>query len=247
MIFQPMGAIRIKLCSKCGELKPLSDYHADKYKKDGVKSRCAECCRNDRVEWRNKNIDKAKEQEKAQYHKHREMCMYRTNLWRKENPEKAKAIECARYERDREKRIKASCDWNKANRDKVNERNREWYKKTNDKRRAYFAQKRNDPAYRVEGNLRRRLNSLLSGKTKGDSFSNILGCSNIELKAYIELMFTDGMTWDNYGEWHIDHIMPCSKFDLSDVAQQKECFNYTNLQPLWARDNLRKGDRVVCA
>lgn len=48
------------------------------------------------------------------------------------------------------------------------------------------------------------------------------------------------MSWENYGEWHIDHIKPCSSFDLSDPKQQKECFNYTNLQPLWAIDNLKK-------
>ena len=53
------------------------------------------------------------------------------------------------------------------------------------------------------------------------------------------------MTWDNHGEWHIDHIKPCASFDLTDADQQRECFNYTNLQPLWAKDNLSKGAKIL--
>ena len=63
------------------------------------------------------------------------------------------------------------------------------------------------------------------------------------VKKWIESQFVDGMSWDNHGEWHIDHIRPCASFDLTDPEQQKECFNYKNLQPLWAKDNLSKGDR----
>jgi hypothetical protein len=61
----------------------------------------------------------------------------------------------------------------------------------------------------------------------------------------MESLFLEGMSWDNYGKWHIDHIRPCSSFDLSDTEQQKICFNYKNLQPLWAEDNLRKGAKVI--
>ena len=53
------------------------------------------------------------------------------------------------------------------------------------------------------------------------------------------------MTWDNYGEWHIDHIKPCCGFDLTDFEQQKKCFHYTNLQPLWAKDNITKNGKFI--
>ena len=73
----------------------------------------------------------------------------------------------------------------------------------------------------------------------------------IILKQYLEKQFTKGMSWDNYGNpngdhtscWHIDHIKPCASFDLTQEDQQKECFHYTNLQPLWAIDNLKKGGK----
>ena len=65
------------------------------------------------------------------------------------------------------------------------------------------------------------------------------------LRAWIESKFLPGMTWENRRQWHIDHIMPLAKFDLSDPAQQAAAFHYTNLQPLWAKDNLRKGDKVA--
>lgn len=73
----------------------------------------------------------------------------------------------------------------------------------------------------------------------------LLGCPVWRLKFYLAVLFDPGMTWENHGEWHIDHIRPCKSFDLSDPSQQRECFHYSNLQPLWAPDNLIKGDKYV--
>ena len=74
----------------------------------------------------------------------------------------------------------------------------------------------------------------------------LLGCTIAELKTYLEAKFTKGMTWENNSlkGWHIDHILPCVSFDLSDPEQQKKCFYYTNLQPLWWYDNLTKRDSL---
>ena len=65
-----------------------------------------------------------------------------------------------------------------------------------------------------------------------------------DLKKHLENQFVEGMSWDNYGEWQIDHIVPCASFDLSDPNQQRICFNFRNLQPLWAKDNQRKQDKL---
>ena len=75
----------------------------------------------------------------------------------------------------------------------------------------------------------------------------LLGVSMNEVRAYLELQFKSGMTWENYGYkgWHIDHIIPCASFDLTDPEQQRRCFHYTNLQPLWWHENLAKGDKLT--
>jgi len=70
---------------------------------------------------------------------------------------------------------------------------------------------------------------------------DLIGESPQFVKNYLTLKFTDGMSWENHGKWHIDHIKPCCSFDLTKPEEQQKCFHYTNLQPLWAKDNLRKG------
>ena len=72
----------------------------------------------------------------------------------------------------------------------------------------------------------------------------LVGCGIDALKKHIELKFQDGMSWDNYGKWHIDHVRPCSSFDLSKPEEQSKCFHYSNIQPLWAEENLRKGAKL---
>ena len=81
-----------------------------------------------------------------------------------------------------------------------------------------------------------------STEKKGHTLQ-FLGCSRDDLLKHLEGQFEDGMTWENYGVhgWHIDHIKPCVAFDLTNIAEQAECFHYTNLQPLWAKDNISKG------
>lgn len=74
----------------------------------------------------------------------------------------------------------------------------------------------------------------------------MLGCSKQELVEHLESQFQDGMSWENYGlhGWHIDHIIPVSSFDISEPNQLKKCFHFSNLQPLWAIDNLRKSNKL---
>jgi hypothetical protein len=74
----------------------------------------------------------------------------------------------------------------------------------------------------------------------------LLGCSLEQARKHIEHQFKEGMNWGNCGfrGWHIDHIIPCSAFDLTKIEEQKKCFHYTNLQPLWAKDNLRKSNKL---
>jgi hypothetical protein len=100
--------------------------------------------------------------------------------------------------------------------------------------------------YHIAWNLRAKVRMALHGRAKTASTLNLLGCSLDDFIRHLESLFTFGMTWENYGlrGWHIDHKRPCASFDLSQPAQQRACFHYTNLQPLWAFDNLSKGNRI---
>jgi hypothetical protein len=95
---------------------------------------------------------------------------------------------------------------------------------------------------RLEHRLRGRVYGAIKSKKAGSAVRD-LGCSLEELRRYLELKFQPGMTWWNWGMdgWHIDHIEPLCNFDLTDRNQFLEACHYTNLQPLWAQDNLKKG------
>ena len=99
-----------------------------------------------------------------------------------------------------------------------------------------------NPSFKIEGAIRARLAHAVKGTVASKSIKS-LPYTTVELMNHLELLFTKGMTWDNYGKWHIDHIKPCSLFDHNDRQQMLECWSLSNLQPLWAVDNLSKGNR----
>jgi len=99
-----------------------------------------------------------------------------------------------------------------------------------------------DPAFRLKRRISEQLRAVLHGQ-KG-STAKWIGCTKVFLISYITSLFTEGMTWENYGTWHIDHIVPQAFFDYTDPEQVRICWNYRNLRPLWATDNLLKGDSL---
>jgi len=101
--------------------------------------------------------------------------------------------------------------------------------------------RKTDINFRLLGSLRGRIKDAITRGDRSAHTKELLGCSVEELKTWLAGWFAPGMTWENYGEWHIDHHRPCASFDLSDPAQQRLCFNYLNLRPLWAKDNMSKG------
>ena len=107
------------------------------------------------------------------------------------------------------------------------------------------ARRDTDPGFKLRMNLRHRIWSALQANeaSKSGGIQQLVGCSAADLMRHLEAQFTDGMSWENYGKhgWHVDHIRPCASFDLTDSEQQRQCFHYTNLQPLWATDNIKKG------
>lgn len=122
--------------------------------------------------------------------------------------------------------------WHRDNRERVNASVRE--------------RKRISPSFRISCNLRKRISYLvrLHCTTKSKQTLVLLGCEMSFFLDYLKSNFKEGMSFDNYGQWHIDHIKPCDSFDLTMPDQQAQCFHYTNLQPLWGIDNRIKSNKI---
>jgi hypothetical protein len=129
--------------------------------------------------------------------------------------------------------------WNKDNREHVNKYKRDYERK----RRA------EDPKYRLGVRTRTAVWQLLKerGIKKTNKTFNLLDYSIEELMTHLEALFTTGMTWDNYGEWHVDHKIPMNsfQFESTDDIGFKECWKLSNLQPLWGPENLSKGTKLL--
>jgi len=136
-----------------------------------------------------------------------------------------------------DRKRKSALDWIARNRGKVREYQREL------KRRL----RKTDADWRFRTNLRGRLHKALTRASalKSGKTMELIGCTVAELKSRLESQFSEGMTWDNYGHgddlWSVDHRIPCAAFDLTDPNQQRACFHFSNLQPMWHPENVAKG------
>lgn len=227
-----------KICSKCKEVKPLEEFNSDKSHKDGKSSRCRPCSRAANNARRSTSEEKAKQ-------------AVRDKKYRENNKEKIKAYRASKYERSKEQSSQYNKEYREKNKEKIAAKNREYREKNREeltkKALAYRKKRRaEDPQYCIKLRLRARIASALKYNSKSDSTINLLGCTIPEFKVYLEGKFTEGMTWDKLlsGEIHIDHVKPCASFDLTNEEEQRKCFHYTNLQPLWAADNIKKGSKL---
>jgi hypothetical protein len=167
--------------------------------------------------------------------------------WRKNNPELNRERKRLDYIKNKEKVKAKQAQYRIEHRDEILARQKA-YQRAN---RALINKTiknrlKIDVNFKLREMIRCRIKTALARGSKSSTSEILTGCKIDFLRNYIESMFTDGMSWENHGisGWHIDHIIPCASFDLTDIEQQKKCFHYTNLQPLWAAENLRKGDRM---
>jgi hypothetical protein len=167
------------------------------------------------------------------------------HLKNKEHIKEYKKVYMKKYHLKNKEHIKGyKKKYNKEYRLKNKESAREYRIKNRAKFSAYVKRRHNtEPNFKLVRNLRRRILEAVKGTAKSARTMELIGCTVDELWVHLESKFTDGMTRENHGTWHVDHIKACAKFDLTDPVQQRECFNYTNLQPLWAHENLSKGAR----
>ena len=131
------------------------------------------------------------------------------------------------------------------NKERIKERNKKYRLENKERRNRHTRErKKTDPNFRLRIVLRKRIYNALKQKVKSKRTMELLGCTIEELWTNIESQFKKGMTRENHGQWHIDHVKPCASFDLTDPKQQEQCFHYSNLQPLWALENLSKGAKI---
>lgn len=158
------------------------------------------------------------------------------------------------YENNKEHKANTTKKWNLDNIDRVKKRSKEYYRANRERlieqARIYSHNRRQiDPLYKLTKNLRKRLHYAIKNNQKAGSAIRDLGCSINKLKIHLQLKFhrnpTNGeyMTWSNYGQWEIDHKMSLASFDLTNPEQLKKACHYTNLQPLWAKDNRKKSNK----
>lgn len=204
-----------KRCSACEEIKSVDNFGKLKSAKDGLRGQCKDCRKKEYEKNREEKIKKSRER----YHANKKVIGIKNKQYKKDNQD---------YYKQKYK------DYYQKHKEKIKQRSKEYLYKRIDE----------DPAFKILQRCRARLYKAIKGKTKTKRTKDLIGCSPEYLLQHLESQFQDGMTWDNYGEWHIDHIRPCASFDFTDEKQQKECFNYRNLQPLWAENNFSKSAKI---
>lgn len=206
----------------CKIEKQLSDFYLRKDGKNGVDSLCKLC---------------RKQYSKNYYILNKNKLMKKHILYYLENKTKIK---------DRNNIYSKS--YRLTNKEKIKNRIKEWKIKNKEKVKIYLKQWRknarlNNSKYKLRCNISTAISRSLKGNKHGVSWENIVGYSLFELKNHLENKFMDGMAWENYGKWHIDHKIPIASFVFSEPedSEFKKCWALSNLQPLWAIDNLKKG------
>jgi hypothetical protein len=239
-----------KVCSKCKSNKPADQYSKNSSKKDGLNIYCKICARLNHKNFYEKNKDKVLEKHKKWWNDNKKSCLEKEKEYRAKNKDIVDYKNRLRYLKNKTQKLTQQKKHREENKEKYLEYSREYYIKNKvlhiERGRKYKLNKsRTDINFKLMSNLRSRVYSAIKGKSKSKHTIELLGCSVEELKIHLEKKFTKGMGWKNYGlyGWHIDHIKPCSSFDLTDPEQQKLCFHYSNLQPLWAKDNIKKSNK----
>lgn len=232
----------MKRCTKCGEEKPATPefYHAYKRSPDGRRSVCKMCRAKDHADHQEARAAKKKEH----YAKNKDRLLAITRENYKKNADQRREYARDRHWKNRERNLKRmQANWD-ANKDQLNEKRRPG---ANARFAALYG---NDLSYTLAhrvGALVRR--TLRFNKKKDGKMKEILGFTVDELRSHIESQFTEGMDWGKFlkGEIHLDHKIPINFFKPKSVDDPafKECWALSNLQPLWARDNLSKGCKLL--
>lgn len=251
-----------KVCTKCGVNKRLDEFARSKKGLLGRYSRCKPCHAAQKAEIRLANLEEHRARGREKYHANPEAARQATARWRAENLE----ADRERYRKYREKNLEAlrQKDRNRiaANREAHREKQRLWRLENPEKVRQYVqkwaaanpekvrlaeARRRSTPKGRLTNAIRSGVHrGLTAGFKAGRRTFDLLGYSKAELIAHLERQFLPGMSWENYGAWHVDHKIPLAAFNFEDPedADFRRAWALKNLQPLWAKENQEKKDKL---
>lgn len=207
----------MKICSKCNIEKELSCFHKHKSRKDGYREICKTCRKIETKKYIEKNYEIISEKKKKFYI---------------DNKEKI----------NKENRIIYKI-WYQSNKEKKSEYLKKWYELNPNYNSTYYKKRRdNDVLFRIITNVRGRTSHFIKKKNNSFNTSKLIGIDYISFREYFEKLFVEGMSWENYGEWEVDHIVPLSSAKTKDEIY--ELAKYTNLQPLWRKDNKIKSNKL---
>ena len=250
--------MQTKICTKCEVKKELSEFNKKLNGKFGVAYICKTCHSEQLKKHYQENKNQYFNRHKKYYQENKEKIAESSKKYYQQSKEKRRNHVKNYYQQNKEKLLSQRHEYLKNNRDKTKKYYQENKEKINRYNRKYYKENKvllshyktiytanrlhTDISFKILHNLRTRIRNAMKYNWKSKRTLELLGCSVEFLKNHLESKFQEGMTWENYGlkGWHIDHIIPCAKFDLTDLKQQEQCFRYTNLQPLWWYDNLSK-------
>lgn len=252
-----------KVCSKCKIEKDICEFHKTKRNLDGYKHNCKECRKKETKlyyennqekikkkvgDYRVNNVEKVKSLRKRIYKRDKDKILSQNKKYRDNNLESIEKYK-KQYLIDNKEKIKnRKKQYYIANVDYYNRKNRFYREKNREKINDYNRKRKlTDPIFKLNYSVRARISRFMKSNNikKNNKTFHIVGCTPTELKIHLEKQFTEGMCWENHGfyGWHIDHIIP-----LSSAKTEEELFklfHFTNLQPLWGLENMKKGSKII--
>jgi hypothetical protein len=211
-----------QVCKKCGIEKPLICFYKHKEMASGYLSQCVDCKKKYATNYRIENYDKVLKYQREK--NSRPSTKLRLRNWSK------------KYQTE--------------NKEKCNERKERWRKENPEKSRAINKRSNDKILKTTKGKLHRvfscAIRRSIYGAKNGEHWEHLVGYTIDELKTHLEQQFVLGMTWENYGQWHIDHIIPISVFNFNTYndIDFKKCWALKNLRPLWAKENIIKSNKL---
>jgi hypothetical protein len=251
----------LKTCSTCKIEKELIEFNKKKESKDGFSSRCSICLNNYSKNHYIKNKEKINNNQIIYRENNKEKIKINSNIYRENNKEKIKQHWFTNKEKlslkqkeyyilNKEKIILQNKEYRKKNIEKSKQAYNNWRSKNKERVTQYNKiykkdRKLTDPLFKLKLNIGVLIRNCIRIQkySKTSKTHQILGCSFEDFKTHLQNQFTKGMSWENAGEWHLDHIYPVSL--AKDEEELIRLNHYTNFQPLWAKDNLKKSNKII--